>query len=182
MRGPRRNIRERGHFVEWGASGPWSKPGVKRKRSLAVGRHGEALRPSSAGLGAAVQGGSRGRVEACVPLWRMLRTGNGSGAGGGLTHTAPSDTEALGMSLGLKGLSPRMGEGLGLWGPEEGSGLGDGGRGSTFSFEWWLHGSRYISWGRNLGMLKGILPDEETFYGSCPGNHIFWYHSIAPFS
>jgi hypothetical protein len=89
----------------------------QKKRSLAVGGHGEARRPSSAGLGAAVQGGNRGCVEACVALWRMLSTGDGSGAGGGHTHTAPSDSESLGLSLGLKGLSPSVGGGVGPLGP-----------------------------------------------------------------
>lgn len=64
-----------------------------------VGGHGEALRPSRAGLGAAVQGGNCGCIEACAALWRSLRIGNRSGAGGGPTHTAPSDMEVAGIGV-----------------------------------------------------------------------------------
>lgn len=51
-----------------------------------VCEHGKALRPSGAGLGAAVKGGNCGCVEVCAALWSMLRIGKRSGARGGRPH------------------------------------------------------------------------------------------------
>lgn len=73
--------------------------------------------------------------------------------------TASFDVEAAGIgAVGewLKRLFPRMGEGLRLWGPEEGSGLGI----PTFSFEWELcenNGSRPVACCRELRVQKGLL-------------------------
>lgn len=79
-----------------------------------------------------------------------------------------------------------MGEGLDLWGPEEGSGLGVGEGDLPFhlSSDCTGAGSR-----EQVPFLRAeiwecrreFLPDEEAFYHGPPGNHIFWHHSIAPF-
>lgn len=120
-------MRGRGRLAERRAAPPWSKPGAQGDRSLVVREHGKALRPSRAGLEAAVKGGICGCVEVCAALWRMLRIGNRSGAGGGPPIT-PIDVEAAGIgAVGkwLKRLFPRMGEGVAPLGPRRRFWLGD---------------------------------------------------------
>lgn len=148
-------MRGRGRLVERRAAPLWSKPGDQGDRSLVVREHGKALRPSGAGLEAAVKGGNCGCVEVCAALWRMLRIGNRSGAGGG----PPSTWRPQGLAQwgnGWRDFFPEWGRGLHLWGPEEGSGLGI----PTFPFESGLcenNGSRYVACCRELWVQKGLL-------------------------
>lgn len=159
VREPRENMRGRGRLAERRGAPPWDKPGAKGNRSLVVCEHGKALRPSGAGLGAAVKGGNCGCVEVCAALWRMLRIGNRSGARGGRPHQPPSTWRPQGLvqwGNGCRDFFSEWGRGLHLWGPEEGSGLGI----PTFPFEWGLrenNGSRYVAYGRELRVQKGLL-------------------------